>query len=189
MAEYKELTRDNIRLLLAAFMENSELSARHIAKLIGSSEKTIERILAGITWPSDEMIKQVGTMLEIGFERYAMLSNAKKQIISEKIGVIGGGTLGFASISATVSTLGFAGLSAAGTVSGLTTLGSIVGGGLVAGVGVSAAIPIAAGTLGYGIIKSINAFVKKRTIDKTEIDGRWEIILNSMNSKNSKNKE
>lgn len=39
-------------------------------------------------------------MIGIGYERYSKLSKAEKEKISELIGTIGGGTLGFGSITA-----------------------------------------------------------------------------------------
>ena len=53
-----------------------------------------------------------------------------------------------------VATLGPAGLSAVGISTGLAAVGSAVGGGMVAGVALTAAAPFAAAAaLGYGIYK------------------------------------
>jgi len=51
--------------------------------------------------------------------------------------------------------LGVAGYSAAGITSGLAAAGSIVGGGMLAGVGVLAAVPAGLGFLGYKWVKSV----------------------------------
>ncbi|CDS47972.1 hypothetical protein [Polaromonas sp. CG9_12] len=48
-----------------------------------------------------------------------------------------------------------AGLGAAGITSGLAAVGSLVGGGMAAGLVVTAAAPIAVGALGYGLYKGI----------------------------------
>ena len=49
--------------------------------------------------PSDEMLKQIGIMLTIGFKHYAELSKAQKEKISEAIGAVGGGAIGFDRVS------------------------------------------------------------------------------------------
>lgn len=115
-------------------------------------------------------------MIGIGFDKYQKLTDSEKENISEKLGVVGGGTLGFASIAATISSLGsVAGLSAAGISSGLAALGAIVGGGMLAGVSVAAAIPLAAGAIGYGIIKGVKHLFGERYLNTEEIDQKWEI--------------
>ena len=63
-----------------------------------------------------------------------------------------------------------------GISSGLPALGGIVGGGMLAGVSVAAAIPLAAGALGYGVIKGVKYLVSEVYLNSTDIDGRWEII-------------
>lgn len=173
----KEITRDNCRLLLAAFLEKHGLSTRVVARAIGCPEASIARILEAKSKPSDEMLKQVGVMFEIGFEKYQKLTEVEKEKISETLGTIGGGTLGFASITATISTLGtVAGLSAPGITSGLAALGAIVGGGMAAGVSVAAAIPIAAGAIGYGIIKGVKYLFSEHQLSIDDIDQKWEIL-------------
>ena len=171
----EEMNRDNCRLFLAAFMEENNLSVRDIADAVECSEATINRILANKTHPSDEFMKQTGIMIEIGFQKYSHLSQSEKEQISEVIGTIGGGILGFGSISAAISTMGIGGLSAAGITSGLAAIGALVGGGMVAGVTVAAAIPIAAGAAGYAIIKAVKFFVTKAVLDSEEIDLKWEV--------------
>ena len=172
----EEITRDNCRLLLAAFLEENNLSTRVVSRAIGSPEASIARILAGKSKPSDEMLKQVGVMLGIGFEKYQKLTESEKEKISEALGAVGGGTLGFASIAATISSLGsVAGLSAAGISSGLAALGTIVGGGMIAGVSVAAAIPLAVGAIGYGVIKGVKYFFEEHQLNTEDIDTRWEI--------------
>ena len=170
-----QFTRDNCRLLLAAFIEENDLNVRRVAKVIGCSEATLIRILAARSLPSDEMMKQVGIMMELGFVSYSKLSNTQKEHISEAIGTVGSGILGFGSITAAISSLGISGLSAAGITSGLATLGSVVSGGMAAGVMVAAAIPIAAGAAGYAIIKGVKYLANERQLNVTEIDERREI--------------
>ncbi len=172
----EEITRDNCRLLLAAFIQENELTTRDVARAIGCPEYSLLRILSSKSKPSDEMLKQISIMIGIGFDKYQKLTDSEKENISEKLGVVGGGTLGFASIAATISSLGsVAGLSAAGISSGLAALGAIVGGGMLAGVSVAATIPLAAGAIGYGIIKGVKHLFGERYLNTEEIDQKWEI--------------
>lgn len=71
-------------------------------------------------------------------------------------GVVVGAIGGSAATIATVSSAGsVAGLSAAGITSGLATIGSIAGGGMVAGLAVSAAVPVVtAAAVGYVAYKA-----------------------------------
>ena len=173
-----QITRDNCRSLLAAFIEENDLDVRQVAKVIGCSEATLVRILAAHSSPSDEMMKQVGIIIELGFASYSILSNTQKEHMSEAIGTVGGGILGFGSISAAISSLGaVTGLSAAGITSGLSTLGAIVSGGMVGGVLVAATIPIVAGVTGYGIIKGVKYLANEWQLNVTEFDERWEISI------------
>jgi hypothetical protein len=173
-----QFKRDNCGLLLAKFIKENDLDVRRVAKAIGCSEATLNRILTTRSLPSDEMMKQVGIIMELGIVSYSRLSSAQKEHISEAIGTVGGGILGFGSISAAISTLGtVSGLSAAGITSGLSTLGVVVGGGMIGGVIVAAAIPIVAGATGYGIIKGVKYLANEWKLNASEFDERWEISI------------
>lgn len=173
-----QLTQDNSRFLLAAFIEENDINVRQVSKAIGCSEATLIRILAARSLPSGEMIKQIGIMIELGFVSYSKLSNAQKERISESIGTVGGGILGFGSITAAVGTLGaVSGLSAAGITSGLGALGAVVSGGMAAGIMVAAAIPIAAGAAGYAIIKGVKYLASEWRLNVTDIDEHWETVI------------
>lgn len=173
----EELDRGNFRLLLAAFVERDDLTIRDVSEAMGCPEAALNRVLAGQTLPSDEMLRQGGILLGLGYRRYAALTAAERGELSEKIGAVGGGALGFGSITAAISTLGVPGLSAAGISSGLAALGSLVGGGMLLGVTVAAAIPLVAGAAGYAIIKAVRYFTSKQHLDSTHLDPRWEIPL------------
>jgi hypothetical protein len=171
-----ELNRDNFRILLAAFMEKQELPVRRIAGAIKCSEATLQRLLAHRTQPSDEMLRQGAFLIELGFERYSRLSTAEREKLSTALGAIGGGVIGFGSVTATVGAMGsVAGLSAAGISSGLGAMGAIVSGGMAAGVAVAAAIPIAAAGMGYGIIRAVKYFVSEQQLNAKAHDPQWEI--------------
>lgn len=69
--------------------------------------------------------------------------------VATAIGAAVGGSGSFMALSS----LGYAGLSAPGITSGLAAAGSIVGGGMVAGIGVLAAPVAILGVTGYGLAK------------------------------------
>lgn len=174
-----EITPANCRLLLAAFIEKEIIPAPNVAKAIGCRHATLARILGGTTLPTEDFMKQVGIMIGIGFAKYDKLSDSEKEKISEAIGAVGGGFLGFGSISAAVSASGVVtGLSATGISSGLAAIGGIVGGGMMAGVAVAAAIPLAVGALGYAVIVGVKYFFSEAELNKDEIDPRWEAEAN-----------
>jgi plasmid maintenance system antidote protein VapI len=171
----EKITVENFKNFLASYMEAENISMNKVAKAINCPETSIGRILVGKTWPSDEMMKQCAIMIEIGFKNYKKLTDAQKEKISESIGTISAGGLGFASITAAVSASGaVVGLSAAGIASGLAAIGATVGGGMVAGITLVAAIPIVAGVAGYGIVKGIKKAILEKKINQDGFEPKWE---------------
>jgi hypothetical protein len=170
-----DINRGNFSILLAAFMEKHELPVRRIARTIGCSVPTLDRLLIGVTYASDVMLREIAVMIELGIERYSKLSKAERKKIAETIGSLSGGTLGFGSVTAAVAALGSAGLSAAGISSGLAALGALVGGGMAAGVTVAAALPLAGVGIGYGIIRAVKYFVGEKQLDAQSFDPKWEM--------------
>lgn len=173
----EKISRNDCGVFLAAFMEKNDLTVKKVSKAIKCSQPSINRIIGGQTLPSDEMIRQTAIMVELGFKSYSKLSEAEKEKISEILGVVSGGSLGIASVTAAVSTLGFAGLSAAGITSGLAALGAIIGGGMVAGISVAAAIPLGVAALGYATIKGIKSTLESYKSGQEKIDPHWELPL------------
>ncbi|VGO11864.1 hypothetical protein PDESU_00411 [Pontiella desulfatans] len=174
MSEEK-LTIYNLKNVLAAFIETEKLEVKSVAKTVGCPSPAIGRILCGITWPSDEMLKRCHTMMEIGFKDYKKLSEAQKEKISEKIGAVGGGGLGVGASLGAVSVLGsIGGLSAAGMASGLAALGALVGGGMAAGIAVAAAIPLGVAAVGYGTVKLVKSQFTDVQLKKEAFEPRWE---------------
>jgi hypothetical protein len=170
-----EINETNCRLLLAAYIEENDITITRLARALGCSAASIGRILAFASLPSAEFMKQTGLAMEIGIDRFERLSRGEKEHISERIGAGSATAFGFAAITAAVSTSGtVAGLSAAGISSGLYAIGTIVCGGMAAGVTVAAAIPIAAGAAGYGIIKGVKYFFSRRELNSDKISDRWE---------------
>ncbi len=171
--EIKEITVENCRVILASYMEKENVAAPRISKAMGCSHATIARILGGITKPTIEFIKQMGIMIELGIKRYKKLTESEREIISEAIGTVGGGVLGFGAITAAVSASGTViGLSAAGIASGLAAIGV---GGMVGGVLSLAAVPIATGALGYGIIKGVKYLFSSRDLNADNLNPKWEV--------------
>jgi hypothetical protein len=91
----------------------------------------------------------------------------------ESVGAIAGAGIGGAASLTALSALGTVpGLSAAGIASGLVAAGSILGGGMVAGIGVLAAPVALLSFAGYSIVKKRNAMAveqKKAMLERKEI--------------------
>lgn len=88
--------------------------------------------------------------LPIGMERYDMSDIDKN---AAKVGVAGAAAGAAGSVSTVAAAGAVSGLGAAGITSGLATVGSVVGGGMAAGLAVTAAAPIAIGAAAYGLYK------------------------------------
>ena len=177
MNDELKITRQNLGFCLLKFTCYENLSSQDIAKAIGCPQRTIERVMKEDTWPSEALIRQCSIMFVLGLEQYKGLSKAEKEGISEKIGATGGSVLGFGAISGAISTSGtVTGLSAAGITSGLGAIGATVGGGMVVEVSVLAGIPIAAGVLGYGLVKGIKSAITKVQLDDKEVSTYWEEV-------------
>lgn len=171
-----EFSRETFPVLMADFMAQHGLSHRLIANAIRCSEATLTRILNKSTLASDEMLRQGAILVELGFDRYCRLIDAEREKLSATLSVVGGGAIGFGSVTAAVGTMGsVAGLSAAGISSGLAAMGAIVGGGMAVGVAVAAAIPIIAGGIGYGIIRTVKHFVSEAQLATLKFDSKWEL--------------
>jgi ribosome-binding protein aMBF1 (putative translation factor) len=86
-------------------------------------------------------------------------------------GVGGGIGAAIASVSAAGSVPG---LSAAGIASGLAA----IGGSMLGGLAVVAALPVAGGALGFGVARAIQKLVKANKLYTKTIDNRFEIYAN-----------
>lgn len=80
-----------------------------------------------------------------------MSSELEKERKAETAGAIGG-TVSTVGTAASVAAIG-GGTSAAAITTGLATVGSVVGGGMLAGVAVCAAAPLAIGGAVYGLYR------------------------------------
>ena len=173
----ENLKPDNYSQYLNDWIIENEKKLSKIAKAINCSVPTLNRLLGKETYPTEEMIRQTGIMMSIGFTRYSKMSEAEKEQHSEKLGSVSGAGLGLASVSAIVGGLGSSGLSGAGIMSGLAASGGVIGGGAALGIGVVAAVPVLTGIAGYGIVKGVKylTYDYKSKIDK--IDPKWEVRI------------
>lgn len=170
----KALTEVNLKNALAGFLEKEKLDVKDVAKALGCPMPVLGRIMCGITWPSEVMLKRCHTLFEIGFNDYRKLSEADKEKISGALGTIGGAGIGVGASISAVSALGTVGLSAPGITSGLAALGAIVGGGMVAGIAVAAVIPIVAAAGGYLLINGIKSGIAETELRAEKFESRWE---------------
>lgn len=177
----EKISSENLAHFLAVFFETNNATIEGAAKAIGCPIPTIKRIISQESYPTDEMLKQCGILFSIGFEKYKKLSKADKERISENIGAVGGGLLGFGGITAAISASGtVAGLSAAGITSGLYGIGTLVGGGMAAGATAVATIPIAVGAVGYGIMKGIKTIIEHHKLNNDDLSPYWEISIEDL---------
>lgn len=168
------INSENYHTVFYNYVNTHKLNISKTAKALNCSVPTLDRLLKNQSKPSEEMIKQTGLLMVIGFEKYAKLSEAEKEKYSKKLGPLVGAGLGLASIPAVVGGLGTAGLSGAGIMSGLATAGAIVGGGAAAGIVVVGSGAILAGIAGYGTVKGIKHILSTIKSKRVNQDSRWE---------------
>ena len=98
----------------------------------------------------------MGTVNKIHTLKQHVTKSLEKQMKKENkavaVAATGAGIGGAGAIGA-VSSLGVSGLGATGITSGLATVGGAVGGGMAAGVVLTAAAPLIAGAIAYGLYK------------------------------------
>lgn len=158
--------RDEIGELLKQVRLETGISRRELAERLGCSESTIKRLETGVTTASEEMWNRCKALDLVGQSHDP--GNAE-----EAAGAAVGAAGGIAGAGAAVAAAGAVpGLSAAGMTSGLAALGL---GSMVTGIGVVAAIPIATGLVGYGVVKGIKALVEANNLDAVEVDDVLEI--------------
>ncbi len=172
------VTKENCGEKLVLIREVMGISRRHLAKAVGVSESTLRRLEAGLnsegsTLPTKDFMNRLAALSVIGVEKYSKMSESEKEKVSEVIGTTGGVVAGIGSSIAAIGAAGsVSGFSAAGITSGLAAIG---GGTMLAGIGVVAAIPVATGLIGYGLVKGIKAICDANNLSSDEIDGKWEI--------------
>lgn len=170
-----KLSPENLRFYLEQFVLHYSLDPQKIALKLGWSISVWNRLISGKTCPTERSMKECFLMFCLGFDEYSRLSKKKVESITEKMGGAASASFGAIAVKAIIGSLGTSsGLSAAGIMSGLRVLGTLVGGGAAAGISVAAAIPVAAGIAGWGVIKLLKLGVLKLDRFKNRLDERFE---------------
>lgn len=169
----ERITPENCGAKLKLVREVSGRSRRNLAEAIGVAESTIYRLEKKQTLPSADFMLRLRGLVVIGYAKYSKMSDSDKEKVSEYIGAGGGIAAGIGGAIGAISASGtIAGLSAAGITSGLAALG----GSMLGGLAVVAAIPVVAGAAGYGLVKGIKAICKANSLDCKEVDDHWELV-------------
>lgn len=171
------LSRDNFAELFGNYLQENNLSHKRVAKTIGCSISTLDRLLIEETSiPTITMLKRAGLLMLFGIKRYSSIEEDEKARLADIIGIVGGGTIGLASIVTLVSALGKRkGFSLKGINEGLSELGKKFGGKKGLGVLLAAAVPLFSTFLGYSFIKTSKMVSAEYNLHNPEIDRRWEI--------------
>ncbi|WP_419470439.1 hypothetical protein [Candidatus Kuenenia sp.] len=107
---------------------------------------------------------EVGAVIIVFFSKEELMGNDKDG--SSVVGVMAstgtGAVAGAGGAVTAVAVGGVSGLGATGITSGLAAVGTVVGGGMAAGLAVVAAAPIAAAGAGYGVYKLVKWLRRKR---------------------------
>lgn len=160
-------------VMLAEYMKQHGLTVRRIATVFACSDATLTRLLNGSTLATDEMLRQIKLLLDIGFDRFSKLSIAERTSTMGNVGVLGGGAAGVGIVAAAG-----AGANAAGLAGGLAAAGGVVGGGMAAGIVVAAAIPLACAGIGYGLFRAAQYFLSESHLANDALDPKWETPRN-----------
>ena len=178
------ITEENCGSKLKLVREVSGMSRRQLADVLGVAESTIYRLETNRTRPTMPFMYKLTALVAIGHESFSKMSEAEKERISECIGTTGGVAAGVGGAIGAISASGaVAGLSAAGITSGLAALG----GTMLGGIAVVAAIPVAAGFAGYGLVKAIKAICEANQLDCKKVDEHWELVPEDKGAEGSPN--
>lgn len=168
------ITTANCGQKLKLVREVSGLSRKELADILGCSETTVFRLETDKSKATEEFIFRLRALTVIGYHKFKSLTDAEKGTLAETLGAAGGAATGVAGSIAAVSAAGsVAGVSAAGITSGLAAIG---GGSMLGGIGIIAALPLAVGLAGYGLVKGIQAICFANDFDCNVVDGRYEIV-------------
>ena len=171
------VTKENCASKLVLIKKLTGMSRRELARIIDVSEATLRRLEVGPdeggSLPTEDFMNRLWALSVIGVEKYRKIPEPEKEKISEAIGTAGGVVAGVGGGIAAIGAAGtVAGFSAAGITSGLAAIG---GGAMLTGIGVVAAIPVATGLLGFGLVKGIKKICEANKLSCNERDGKWEI--------------
>ena len=180
----EEVTKANCGAKLKLVREISGISRRESAQKLGVSEATIRRLETGQSEATDEFMNRLRALCVIGIAKFGKLSESEKEKVSDSLGVAGGVVAGIGGAIGAISASGaVAGLSAAGMTSGLAALG---GGAMLTGIGVVAAIPVATGIAGFGLVKGIKKICEANKLNCQAFNDRWEITTTGKGDSNGK---
>jgi len=181
------VTKDNCGSKIKLIKKVAGISHKNFAKTIGVSESTLRRLENRKNDPTEDFMNRLMALSYVGVMKYGKMSDSDKEKISEFVGTSGGVVAGVGGSIAAIGAAGVVGgFSAAGITSGLAAIG---GGTMLAGIGVVAAIPVATGALGYGLVKGIKAICKANNLSSDEVNDRWELRRKSKDTDNTeKNK-
>jgi len=119
---------------------------------VTAAAKQLER-QGSIAWPGDVVCMRrmmaICLLSIISFDMEVFMDENVKAAVAGGAGA----ATGAAGAVGAVSALGVSGLGATGITSGLAAVGGVVGGGMAAGMAVTAAAPIAVGAVAYGLYK------------------------------------
>lgn len=181
MAKYPPLSQENYALEVTTFLKVHQLTLRirQVAESLECSLPTFNRLISGMSKPTEKAIKETEKMMKLteisNFEDYSKIPASERQKVVEKINSDGPTAAGGAAATmAVVSVAG--GVSAAAISSTLATIGSAIGGGMLSGIAVLAAVPLAIGTAAVGVDHLVNHVSHERRLNSTEIDSDWEFI-------------
>jgi DNA-binding XRE family transcriptional regulator len=184
----EKITLENCGEKLRLIREVSGMSRRELAEVLGCSESTVFRIEAKKTFATNDFIDRLRGLSTVGYYKFSKMTEAEKGVIGEAIGTAGGAATGVGASIAAVSAAGsVGGLSAAGITSGLAAIG---GGTMLGGIATIAAIPIAVGLAGWGLVKGIKAICAANNLSCEEVNDYFEIVSGaSIAEKDEKSKE
>lgn len=141
------------------FMEKHDVNNLALARSMPCSVFTIWRLRSGKSFPTERAYAEFSIFFAVvegkSFDAYKKMNQKDKNDLVAKIIAGGGSITSIGGVIALISASGVvAGLSAVGITSGLAAVGAVVGGGMLAGIAVVAAIPVAIGGILYHICRS-----------------------------------
>lgn len=162
----KKIKIEELALQLQIFLEKHALDSRLFAKSVRISNDKMNEILSGERLATEEEYAETAIAMAIidarGWHYWLSMSQEDKNELSAKFIAAGGSTMTVGGMIAVISACGVPGLSAAGIASGLATIGSLVGGGMVAGIAVCCTAPLVVGGALYGISKSVTKIINNK---------------------------
>lgn len=136
--------------------------------------------------PIEKLVREAGAAIA----DTARIKSEDSQL-NEALGLAGGVGAGGAAGFAALYFAGTTGLSAVGITSGLAAAGSIVGGGMVAGIGVLAAPAVLLGVGGYALVsrRNVKKLIQRKELLMQEILRKQNAVAEELKAENNRNSE